>query len=420
MRSFFLGWDRGRLSQIYAPFMTSGNPDYEICDDFRRLHWNGRVQRLPSSPATETQQPTGAARRWVGALKHFRFVQRAGTPLRNWWLGRSRYAQGLQDELQSIRPDVVYAFLNNMPVTKATALACEGLDIPLCVYIGDDFVKGFRKNNAPSARRQPSAEYWLQRAVDHATGHMAVGPHMAKEYSRRYGGDWKWFAALAEADDYDPAPRCNTADKPIRIVYAGNLTFNRWEMLRRLGLALKQLHDEGIRSELSIYSSPAQVELYRNKLNIPPVVTLQGWVPPQQLPRIFHDADILVHCESFADEEVSEAIKWSLSTKISQYMMAGRCILAIGPAKLASIKFVKENDAGIVIETQDARVLLESLRGALKDREKIARTGQVGREKAMELFEGKVQREKFRQVLADAIDKHRESSKTPTDIHKPG
>lgn len=412
MRSLFLGWDRRKLTQIYAPFLRSEAPDYEVCDDIRRLCWNGRVVRQLPEASNRSSLSHRLVRPRIAGLINSHLFQKLGTPFRNWWLGRARFAQGLQRELEVVRPDVVYAYLNSMPIAKAATIACANLDIPLCIHVGDDFPRAYGKDKNRPTRQQALAEYWLKRTVEYASGKLAIGPHMAREYSDRYGGDWTWFTTLVETDAYDPTPRPRPSGTPIRMVYTGNLTFNRWESLRLLGSVLKKLYNEGIPSELVIYASSSQLELYREQLDIRPVVTLRSWVPPEQLPRIYQEADILVHCESFSNSEISENIKLSFSTKISQYMMAGRCILALGPSLLASMKFIKEKQAGIIVETQDAEVLMQCLRTALKDRNRLDVIGRGGRKKAMECFEGISQRERFYRVLNDAIRVHESKIKS--------
>ena len=52
----------------------------------------------------------------------------------------------------------------------------------------------------------------------------------------------------------------------------------------------------------------------------------------------------------------------SFSTKLTDYFKSGKCILAIGDKDIAPIKYLKENDAGIVItEYQQIKDKLQKL-----------------------------------------------------------
>ena len=56
---------------------------------------------------------------------------------------------------------------------------------------------------------------------------------------------------------------------------------------------------------------------------------------------LLQSADIAVHVESF-DEKMIRRTWVSISTKIADYLGAGKCILAIGPEEIASIAHIKE------------------------------------------------------------------------------
>lgn len=63
-------------------------------------------------------------------------------------------------------------------------------------------------------------------------------------------------------------------------------------------------------------------------------------------------SDILLHVES-DDQKNQKFTRLSLSTKLPEYMMAGRCILAYGPQEVSSIRILKDNHIGCVISSTD-------------------------------------------------------------------
>ena len=52
-------------------------------------------------------------------------------------------------------------------------------------------------------------------------------------------------------------------------------------------------------------------------------------------------ADILLHVESF-DKKAIASTKYSFSTKIPEYLSAGKCVFAVGPSNVASIKYLSQ------------------------------------------------------------------------------
>src|SRR5690606_35599716 len=76
------------------------------------------------------------------------------------------------------------------------------------------------------------------------------------------------------------------------------------------------------------------------------------YVPPESVSNLLSDYNLLMHLESF-DEEVIKYTKFSISTKIPQYLAVGRAILAIGPRNIASIDYISENNVGYVCDDID-------------------------------------------------------------------
>ena len=63
----------------------------------------------------------------------------------------------------------------------------------------------------------------------------------------------------------------------------------------------------------------------------------------------------VIHTESF-DEKNKQCVSYSVSTKIVDSLMSGTCILAYGPPEIASIHYLKENNAAYCI-TDDSSLI---------------------------------------------------------------
>lgn len=64
------------------------------------------------------------------------------------------------------------------------------------------------------------------------------------------------------------------------------------------------------------------------------------------------NSHFLLHIESF-DEKDRLYTRYSISTKIPEYMMSKRGIIAFGPSDIASIEIFKDNNLGCVLTEMD-------------------------------------------------------------------
>jgi glycosyltransferase involved in cell wall biosynthesis len=321
------------------------------------------------------------------------------------WYAHSHLGKVLESQLRELRPEGVYALLGNYYLTKITYLACQRLGLPLYIHITDDFVRALYQDIPFSRRMSDASEEWLQRAVNYSMGRAAISPVMAEQFELRYGRPWDWFTTLISAEDYDPSPRL--PDGKLRLVFAGNLGLQRWQSLARLAQALRNLPREAnLLPVLEIYGSPAQLARHREALFVPGITELKGWVAPHELPNIFHSADVLVHAESF-DADVAEYTKLSFSTKLSQYMMARRPILAVGPDHLGSLQMVRKARAGVTIAAEDTTDFAQQLLVALSDPASLSEMGDHGRRWAMQYVDRVDGHRRFRDSIIDSMTRQK-------------
>lgn len=137
-------------------------------------------------------------------------------------------------------------------------------------------------------------------------------------------------------------PYKQQTEKEIIIMrYFGNLGLGRWQMLRALGTVISEINQNNIRAILEVYSSDIDESTHK-ELTVENGCVFKGWVHGQEYLELLKSADIAVHIESFEKNNIRRT--WgSVSTKIADYLGAGKCILAIGPKSVASIEHIKDS-----------------------------------------------------------------------------
>ncbi len=138
---------------------------------------------------------------------------------------------------------------------------------------------------------------------------------------------------------------------PIKLVFMGSLGFNRWKSLAKIAQALHQLSKHGISCFLSIYTMTPLTDKIKSKIEIDGVSKLQPTISNAQIDPTFQDNDILIHVEP-TDLKNTLYYRLSFSTKLVDYFRNGRCIIAYG-GNTGSMKYLKDNDCGIVISPKD-------------------------------------------------------------------
>ncbi len=136
----------------------------------------------------------------------------------------------------------------------------------------------------------------------------------------------------------------------LKLVFAGNISLNRWKTLKSIGDTLIDINKNGVKATLYVYSGSQEytaIEHLKNNEG----VKFMGNVSSEELERIYIDSDILVHVESFEKGD-TERVKHSISSKIPDYLASNRLIIACGPKDVASIEYLQRHNAAICVTNE--------------------------------------------------------------------
>lgn len=109
----------------------------------------------------------------------------------------------------------------------------------------------------------------------------------------------------------------------------------------------------------------------------------------------------VIHTESF-DSYDMERVKFSVSTKIAESLMYGPCLIAYGPEGIASVNYLKENNAAYVVSDRDS--LETDLRAILEDTSGYSEVLSNARALAQKNHRSEIISARVRQWLQEAVD----------------
>lgn len=171
-----------------------------------------------------------------------------------------------------------------------------------------------------------------------------------REYTEIFGDKFKILTKCSDFTD-ENKPIFKEPDNVLKMVYAGNISVGRYEILEKLAKAVENINKDGKKYELDIYTLTDLDDVQKQNLNTESVHLL----PPvnyEKLREIQAEADILIHAEAFHERECL-AVHQSFSTKIVDYLVTNRCIVAIGSDYCASIQYFIDNECGAVAKSID-------------------------------------------------------------------
>ena len=405
VNGLFSGWPRDSLMQAFigeadeaeelvgAPLAIPPNAawlDYAFRSAVRKAGLL-RGSLAPASGVVPVLGPRSARTRMHMTM---RYVADA-SPMR---VPRHVFAQAREFD-----PDVIYSLLGSLRMIRLANLLSDSLGKPVVPHFMDDWPGTLYGSQELWGMPRRSLLASLSALMGKVPLGLAIGDAMSLEYSERFGVP---FASVSNpaGEEYFAVPPGGDAEAPV-LAYVGGLHLGRGDVLRRFAETLAELGGE-TPLRLVVHCPDQHLELYGGGLERHECVEIRGSVTPDQVPSVLESADILVHVESFDPSEMAFT-RLSVSTKLSQYLAAGRPVISFGPDSLASTLLVRQSGGGIA--AADDRELRSALK-TLADPETRRTMGRRGRSYAQSRFSQAAMSTTLRDALQAAGDAGRRDS----------
>ena len=155
----------------------------------------------------------------------------------------------------------------------------------------------------------------------------------------------------------------NTIDKDkIKLVYSGNLSLGRDRMI----VEIAELIEKSTTYRLSISSIEYPSMYFIRKIKGLNNTHFHGKLSRDDNDLLLNESDIAIHVESFSKRYI-KVTRYSISTKIFDYINASIPIIAYGPEYLESMNYIIKNKIGFVCS--DINDLLIKLNSVVSNRE---------------------------------------------------
>ena len=264
-----------------------------------------------------------------------------------WKFGRINY-QGLMDFINDFKPDVFFLPFSNVFYTNRIALYIKDhYDFPMVMEMAMDHYTLRRVSWNPF--------FWIDRfAKRRMIRKVAKKAELLYVISNKLKTELEKELKIKCKVLYK-TPDSNRLLKPyngsngdIKFLFTGNIYSNRW---KSLALLAEELKNQGM-GHLDVYTASPITTPIRRALVVEGYSDIHPPVSQDEVIRLQNEADVLVHAEGF-DKYNKSLVRCAISTKIMDYLSAGRCILAIGPSDISSIEYLAEHNIALVANSKD-------------------------------------------------------------------
>lgn len=417
LTNLFKGWPKDKIAVAY---MGHGlyNVTTDVCDTYYQL---GKEEHKWSFPLNLFQKSfpsglksiiietkPGSNRKKIGIRD--KFINRYFYPALK-WLGIFHQAskiiisESLRNWLSEFKPEVLYVQIGSRETLLFSIQLIDLLKIPSVNHVMDDWPSALNNKGLLGDFWYKKIDAELRRFNDKIDLHFSISEAMSEEYFKRYNKEFIPFHNPVESEIWLPhVKRDYILNKEnITILYSGRIGIGITESLMDVASAIDTIRDEAIKIKLHIQTFTIDPVIINNlrKFNC---VAINSFAPYEQLPKIFSEADILLLANDFSEKGLA-FLKFSMPTKVSEYMISGTPVLLYAPKETAISKFFTSNDCGCCVNDRCNTEIIKALRLLINDEDYRKRISHNAVSLAVEKFDIKKVREKFQQFLTEISKK---------------
>lgn len=304
-------------------------------------------------------------------------------------------------KISDFSPDVIYTLGGGINALKVSYKLSIRYNIPIVIHHMDNWMHSIQWENNPLLYmyKNKLREY-CKKCYTRTNISLAISDEMAKVYTKEYK-----INHLPLMNSIDVASfKCNEDiinSTPFKFIYAGGLHLERYKSLIDIGLVIDKLNKVNkTKAKLLIYTGIDNIKMYKTELKKCKCIDLHEAIPHANIKELYENANVLIHVESSTLEK-NDFFKYSISTKIPEYLSTERPILFYGPDSIYLYRFLNEND---IAYTANNKSQLEFIinKMLMVDKKSLNMVAKNGYEFALKKFDLKKSIEILSTVLNEA------------------
>ena len=298
------------------------------------------------------------------------------------WRFSRWYTKDLQEWLSQEAPTHIFVapgpskFLYDMALRIS-----KDRNLPVVTYICDDYYFVKPGKNLLEKCYIHGLREKIDKLLARSTHLVAICEEIKESYVQQFslpadvimtGSSWKQNADA-------------TRESIQSLSYFGNIRSGRYRSLAEIGRQLDQINAErGTNYQLMLYTGEQNEDILSVLAEIGSI-KLCGFVSGGAYTAAFNNAEVLVHVEDFAEDNI-DFVKHSVSTKIADSLACGKPLFAYGPDCVASMGHLIHNDCAITATfSGELRNKLEMLFGDKEERARVVANAMKTAEKYHDL-----------------------------------
>lgn len=276
----------------------------------------------------------------------------------------------LMQWIRSIQPDIIYSALGSLSITQFIQGIHEKYpQAKLAIHMMDDWLSTQSEQTLFSTHYQKQLHQSFNALIHKSSIRIAISEKMAEEYKNQYGFSFSVFHNPVNVDQYLQLSKDLGEEKIKKIVYIGKINKDNYDVINDIILAVNQINSAKDRLSFHVYT-PANPIYLKQHLKKSSSLIVHLPISHNKIPSVLANGDLLILPLSFR-EKSKKYTRFSISTKLTEYMASKTPILVYAPKDIALSEYVIKHKVAVCLTKRNIDLLSTYIDALLTDDAKI-------------------------------------------------
>ena len=407
LTNLFCGWDKNNIAVASREI---NNPDFSVCNKVYQLGYLENKRRFPFNLSpwggkTGSQEVFENTKPQIVSInkktKKSDFKSLYVDFLK--WTNLINYKQeliisnGLRQWISEFSPDIIYSQLSSLELIRFVNSLHIELNIPLALHIMDDWPLAVKKRGLMKYYWYKVIDQEFRMLLSKASIRLSISESMSEQYKSRYGYNFIPFHNPIDVQYWSKNSKKNyQSGSPFIMLYAGRIGTGIQDCFLDIASATKILVDKGMNIEFHIQPTTNNPVLEKvAKFSFVKIRSIGNY---KDLPSVLSEADLLVLPGDF-DKKAISFLKYSMPTKVSEYMITGTPILLYSSNEIAVTQHALKYKWAYVVSEQNEDKLANAIFDIYSNMKLRKNLGEDAKIYAKNNFDSNIIRNHFRTIL---------------------
>ena len=417
LTNLFHGWPKDRIAVLTFPFMLQGlstddcDKYYQVGEDEYKWAFPLKVfkQAYPSGEIESSVTTTISDLESTPSFKHL-VSSRIVNPIIEWLglnncISRIIISTRLRSWLTEFGPELLYLQISNRESILFSIDLMDFLKIPSVIHMMDDWPTTIAHHGLLKKFWGRKINFEFRKLLEKVDLHLSISDAMSEEYHIRYKKSFMAFHNPVDVSMYEsPTIPYNKHKTDFKILYIGRIGIANQHTISLFAEYISNISDNSTEVTFDIITKDSEASVIM-KIKDLRNVRIKPPVKHEVIPGLMKQYDILLLPLDFTKAGM-EFSKFSIPTKVSEYMLSGVPILVLAPRDTAVSQFFLKYECGFCATRLEEGELKRALHTLLHNNEFRISCSEKSYRIAIEKFDREKVKHEFQSLLVNTSRPH--------------